>query len=82
MKYALIIVASLMLVGCSDSIKEMDFRLPQELADCSIHRLSNGWNSIYVTRCPNSQTTTTYQDGKVQSSSVVIDGVEYLPVTR
>lgn len=36
------------------------FLLPPELSDCKIFRLNNGNNfNLYITRCPNSTTSTT-----------------------
>lgn len=78
MKFAAIAIA-LVLVGCTPSSKDVsrNYAPPEELKDCSFHRLGND-NGGYITvvRCPNSSTTTK-TSGKNARTTVVIDGVEY-----
>ena len=50
----------LVLVGCSDTSKEIHFpAMPPELADCKVFYVSNSsWEHMTVVRCPLSVTTT------------------------
>lgn len=68
-----------LLAGCSPSIEVAEYPMPTELADCTQHRLSDGFNKIIVVRCPNSTTSTTHRVGKTSRTNIVIDGVEYVP---
>ena len=59
--------ATTMLAACSPSYERQDFPvLPEELKDCKFFRVSNGTYTINVVRCPNSDTGTTYMEGKVR----------------
>lgn len=54
--------------------------LPDRLRDCSFDRIETPglYPYLYVTRCPNSTTSTTNTRTKASSvTTVVIDGVEY-----
>ena len=64
-----------LLSGCENSYREADFPArPPELQDCKIYYLENETgNEITVVRCPNSDTSTTYKQGKVTDTTVVID---------
>lgn len=78
----LILAAMLALAGCNPGYQEVDdsYRVrPDHLKDCQITRLdgSNG-GYIYVVRCPNSTTSTTYKVGKSHQSTVTIDGDTYV----
>jgi hypothetical protein len=77
MKY--IILLSLFLVGCKPDAEERVYSvLPEELKDCRFFRLSDEFsNTITVARCPNSSTTVKVHN-KQSTTSVVIDGVEYI----
>lgn len=79
MKKILLLISTLVLVGCNDSYKEHHFPvLPAELVDCKFFQLDNTQGmTISVARCPNSTTATTYQSGKTRRTTVVIDGVTY-----
>ena len=68
------------LSGCENSYKETNFPTkPKDLEDCKFYMLSNvDGDYIRVVRCPNSQTSTTYREGKVTKTTVVIDGIEYI----
>lgn len=80
MKIVFVIVAVAVLAGCGPSSEVTNYPMPPELSDCSQYRLSNGVGSgIVVVRCPNSTTSTTHPVGKSKSTTVVIDGVEYVP---
>lgn len=50
------------------------------LSDCKSYKtrpnLETG--TVYVTRCPNSTTSTEYASGKSRQTVIVIDGVEYV----
>ena len=78
----LICAIALLLAACSEpNYKPADFPVrPPELADCKIFRVENkGGVILYITRCPNSTTSTTTQ-GKTPVNVIVVDGVEYAPV--
>lgn len=64
-----------LLSGCENSYEEANFPArPPELQDCKIYYLENeGGNTITVVRCPNSDTSTTYRQGKTVRTTVVID---------
>jgi hypothetical protein len=83
MKKVLIILAGLFilgLTGCDNKYSTMNFPIiPDELKDCKFYNVQNEkGQSVNVVRCPNSATSTTYQVGKTRSTTVVIDGVEYI----
>jgi hypothetical protein len=69
----------LALTGCGPSAEHKEFPiLPDVLKDCKFYRLTDGNGaSITVARCPNS-TTTTRQSDKAGTTSVIIDGKEYV----
>ena len=47
--------------------------MPPELKDCKIYQITNDSGAIiYITRCPNSDTTTSYNYGKTKFNSSVI----------
>ena len=83
----LLIALMLVIAGCCSgcdidySPKEYNYNghLPKDLADCKVYRI-NGPDApnVLVVRCPNSSTTTRYQEGKATRTTVVIDGVEYV----
>lgn len=79
LKVGTIVLLSLVLSACSDSYNTMDFPVvPEELKDCKFFSVSNSSGShLKVVRCPNSQTSTTYIEGKVTKTTVVIDGATY-----
>jgi hypothetical protein len=55
------------------------YDIPKQLSDCTFVRLTASWNaSIVVVRCPNSVTTTTVLN-KARTTTIVIDGVKYVP---
>ena len=67
------------LAGCNPSAQVKNFSvLPDELKDCKFFLLmdENG-SSITVARCPNS-TTTVRQSDKAGTTSVIVDGKEYV----
>lgn len=76
MKYALIGLVAIILSGCDSEPTDATnrFNLPKELSDCKIFYVSN----LTIVRCPNSSTATTHLQGKVQTTTVVIDGKEYV----
>lgn len=59
MKY---ILALFILSSCSPSSKQSTSytSLPEELKDCKIFYISNGFNRITIVRCPNSDTSVKY----------------------
>jgi len=78
MKY-IVMLLLVGLVGCKPDAEERVYSvLPEELKDCRFFRLSDEiGNVITVARCPNSSTTVKMQN-KQSTTSVVIDGVEYI----
>ena len=80
MKNVLFILCILTLTGCMENgYQETSFpKLPTDLKDCKFFALYNSNGTfLNVVRCPNSQTSTTYQTGKATQSVIVIDGVTY-----
>jgi hypothetical protein len=57
--------------------------VPAELHDCkaSALELKNG-SYFYLVRCPNSSTSSQWQNGKEIMSSLVVDGVSYAPISQ
>lgn len=86
MKKLLIIVVLLVIAGCcsgcSPGYQDVAAKYPlkpKELMDCQFFKLVNDNGSpITVVRCPNSTTSVTEQQGKTTTTTVVIDGVEYV----
>lgn len=79
MKKIMLLAAMLILAGCKPSSEVRTFPvLPTELLDCKFFYLLDGTNSgVTVARCPNS-TTTVRQNDKAGTTTVVIDGAEYV----
>lgn len=69
MKRLAIVALVVSLTACvprTESV-ENDSRLPKELQDCTIHKLSDGSGTrLYVVDCPNRKTTSTVRTGKNQ----------------
>lgn len=80
MKKVLLVISILFIAACSPSAEVLNFPvLPAELKDCKFYRVSDGnLYSLRIVRCPNSTTATTYSEGKTTSTTVVIDGIEYV----
>lgn len=81
MKHANIIIALsiLLLAGCTPSVEQKVWPvLPEELKDCAFYRITDGnGNVISMARCPNSSATVK-MNNKAGTTTVVIDGVEYV----
>lgn len=79
MKKLIVILGVLMLAGCYDRARIVNFpAMPPELADCKVYAINNtNGEHITVMRCPNSTTSTNYSSGKTTRSTVVIDGETY-----
>lgn len=76
MKYVLITLVAFTLLGCGASAPQdrtLGYILPEELKDCKIFLIDNGLNSMYVTRCPKSDTSTEWLQGIYSQSSSVIE---------
>lgn len=75
----LIALSILFLAGCSPSANEQVWPvLPEELKDCKFYRIADGGGTVIsMARCPNS-TTTVKMHNKQQTTTVTIDGVEYV----
>lgn len=81
MKRVLLIASCLLIAACNPHSEDatVDFPvMPKELSDCKIYWISGKYRALYVVRCPNSTTSTTYRQGKTSATTVVIDGVEYV----
>lgn len=58
MRHLLIIFLA---IACSPYHKpKTDYSLPTELVDCKVFVISDGMKDLYVVRCPNSNTTTSW----------------------
>ena len=81
----LMALTGLVLGGCKAETEERtgEYALPAGLQDCQVYRMTSGANGsfLYVVRCPNSATSTTFRSGKTNQTAVVIDGVTYAPVS-
>jgi len=76
----LVVATVALLTGCEPSAKVRTYPvLPDELKDCKFFYLNggDGVGSITVGRCPNS-TTTVQMNNKARTTTVVIDGKEYV----
>lgn len=67
-KLFLIFLLTLSLSACEKTTRQINgsYLLTEGLEDCKIYELSGGSGTLYVVRCPNSQTSTTWnrQQGK------------------
>ena len=72
---ALASVFAIVTVACTPSYKQLDYPvLPEELKDCKIFRINNSAGTfLYVVRCPNSSTSTTFHSGKSTTTTTVVD---------
>lgn len=82
MKSILLVMIAAVLTACSPGYEEKHYQaIPKELGDCRFYSISDGYSTIKVVRCPNSQTSTTWTDsngkGSTNRSLVVIDGGTY-----
>jgi len=76
----LCVAAVVLLAGCNEpAATQLDYPvLPEELKDCKFFNLSRGAGTyITVGRCPNSTTTVQMSD-KARTTTVLIDGKEYI----
>lgn len=76
--FVYLLLSTLLVIGlsaCSNSAKEVDFpAMPKELADCKIYYLTNDdGDRIYITRCPDSSTSTQFKQGKQTLNSAVVE---------
>lgn len=75
-KGLLLFLAVIMLSGCEPESKDIggNYTMPEGLEDCHVYRLDPGLGKIlYVVRCPNSQTTTSYTENKNTTSNSVVE---------
>lgn len=74
----IIALGVLFLTGCNPSYENKDgsYRLPPEMQDCKVYKLNGDATNrdIVVVRCPNSQTTTSYNYGKNSQSHTTVFG--------
>lgn len=77
MKNIFLCILILSFVGCDAKTVDMtsEYKLPPELNDCNFYYVRGGGSSkdLYVVRCPNSSTSTTWneQQGKTTTSETV-----------
>lgn len=81
-----LLMLSILISGCDTSEakgpQQVKYSMPKNLEDCEVYKIDAANNPyLYVVRCPNSTTSTTYEyrEGKTTKyrSTVVIDGVKY-----
>jgi len=79
-RLTLVAIFAAFLTACEPYAEQLSVPvLPDELKDCKFYMVSaNGRGYMTVVRCPNSTTSTTYNTGKSQYTTVVIDGQEYV----
>lgn len=71
MKYLLLLC--LLLVGCTTAQETTSsWDIPKGLKDCKVYTVSSTLNTLYVMRCPNSQTTTK-KGGKYPKTTTVVE---------
>lgn len=77
MKKLLILSMVIFLSGCGSEVATSDYtsviRKDKDLDGCIIKYARDGMNGIYIARCPNSITTTTFSVGKTKRSVVTIE---------
>ncbi|SOK58886.1 Phage protein [Yersinia phage fHe-Yen9-03] len=73
-KILTVLLISFILSGCDGKSENRTekYDLPTELKDCQIYKLTSNSTSktLYVVRCPNSSTQTTFNSGKNNSTSI------------
>lgn len=85
-KYAIIIL--FLLSGCGETVQRatevVDLKNVKGFEDCVYTRIDPGGRLPIITavRCPHSSTTAIYPVGKVRATTVVIDGIEYIPLEK
>jgi intein/homing endonuclease len=75
-KIILILITLVSFMACSKKTQEYtdSFLLPEELKDCKIFWMrGENVGSMKIVRCPNSSTTTSYEDGKTQKDITVAE---------
>lgn len=79
MKKIILLAMLFVLAGCEPGARTKIYPvLPDELKDCKFFIITDdSGGHITVARCPNS-TTTTRQNDKRGTTSVIIDGKEYV----
>jgi hypothetical protein len=76
MKYLPIIFLA---IACSPYHKpRVGYSVPPELSDCKIFTISDGWKELYVVKCPNADTTTSW----TRSCGKNCTTTEHVGVTR
>lgn len=84
MKYLIILVLGIVLIGCEKITEESthQYILPDELSDCKIYRLqSDNGQVLYITRCDDIIATSSKQ-GKTQIDVITINGEKYQKVEQ
>jgi len=74
--FILISITSMLFFGCSKETEETTYHysLPEELKDCKIFRLrGDNTSTLRVVKCPNSNTTTSYSEGKTKMDITVVE---------
>lgn len=78
MKTTLLLFSLLLLSACSEGTRSItkEIKLPDNLKDCSVDRIDeSGMPTLFVTRCPNSSTSTT-ASGKHPVTTTLIEDAE------
>lgn len=76
MKLILLCVFALSLSSCflfndEEYPKNVSDFLPKELQDCQMYKISKGLTTLFVTRCPNSSTSTSTSEKSPKHSTVI-----------
>lgn len=76
-KLIAVLLGGMLLTGCERSTEDItdDFRLPRELKECTIHRLTNAnLRVLYVVHCPGKNVTNTaFTTGKTKNYVALVD---------
>ncbi len=79
----------LILVACLSGCYQNAYReermpvLPPELVDCKIYTITvKNVGPVVMARCPNSTTAVQYKSDKTTRTTIIVDGVEYVPKSK
>ncbi len=86
MKALVIISVAVLLIGCEQPVDKWtsdirDISKVDGLEDCVLRKVHTGDTMLYVTRCPNSSTSTNFRHGKTSLNSATIEDVENTAVS-
>ena len=67
MKNLVILLLSIVLLGCTPSTNQSyGFVLPDDLKDCKVYEMYDGYKNVVVVRCPRSDVSTSHAEGKTR----------------